>query len=123
MESIASIDFQQAMTITERQMSVAISNIANADTPGYKARAIDFRMALEGAEHALKTTHARHIEASNASSPSLKFRDNPIVRADGNTVDATLERAEVKRSSQSYSMAMTTLTGKTKKLSQIMEGG
>lgn len=123
MDSISSIDFQRAMAITERQIGVATSNLANADTPGYKARALDFRSALEGATHALKVSHTRHIESSSMSSPALQYRENAIARADGNTVDSVVEKSEIKRSSQSYNVAMSTLTGKAKKLSEIMDGG
>lgn len=122
-QGISQLSFNQAMQLTERQVSVATSNLANADTPGYKARALDFKMAMQGAEHALKVSHSRHIEGSHGFSPALKYRDTPVSRVDGNTVNATVEKAEIKRSSQAYTLAMNTFTGKTKSLSKVLEGG
>lgn len=117
------ISFNQAMQLTERQISVATSNLANADTPGYKARALDFNSAMQGAEHALKMSHSRHMKSSDGFSPALKYRDTPTTRVDGNTVNATTEKAEIKRSSQAYTLAMNTFAGTTKKLSKVLEGG
>lgn len=121
-QGLSQISFNEAMKLTERQMSVATSNLANADTPGYKARALDFKMALTGAEHSLKVSNPRHIESSHGFSPALKYRDTATARVDGNTVNATVEKAEIKKSSQAYTLAMDTFTGKTKSLSKVLEG-
>ncbi|BAO28723.1 flagellar basal body rod protein FlgB [Sulfuritalea hydrogenivorans] len=78
------------------------SNIANADTPNYKARDIDFKDALEGALAGrtegslnLARTSARHLgsESSQAFGGAAKYRTEFQPNVDGNTVNMDVERA------------------------------
>lgn len=78
------------------------SNIANADTPNYKARDIDFKGALEGALAGrtegslnLARTSARHLgsESSQAFGGAAKYRTEFQPNVDGNTVNMDVERA------------------------------
>ena len=78
------------------------SNIANADTPNYKARDIDFKGALEGALAGrtegslnLARTSARHLgsESSQAFDGAAKYRTEFQPNVDGNTVNMDVERA------------------------------
>jgi flagellar basal-body rod protein FlgB len=77
------------------------SNIANADTPHFKARDIDFKAALEGAlsgrvdGSGLKTTSARHFkgEGNQAVGGAVKYRTEFQPNVDGNTVNMDVERA------------------------------
>lgn len=78
------------------------SNIANADTPNYKAKDIDFKGALEGALAGrtegslnLARTSARHLgsESSQAFGGAAKYRTEFQPNVDGNTVNMDVERA------------------------------
>jgi flagellar basal-body rod protein FlgB len=78
------------------------SNIANADTPNYKARDIDFKSALEGALAGrsegslnLARTSARHLgsEFSQTFGGEVKYRTEFQPNVDGNTVNMDVERA------------------------------
>lgn len=78
------------------------SNIANADTPNYKARDIDFKGALEGAlagrtegSLSLARTSARHLgsEFKSAFEGAAKYRTEFQPNVDGNTVNMDVERA------------------------------
>lgn len=78
------------------------SNIANADTPNYKARDIDFKGVLEGALAGrtegslnLARTSARHLgsESSQAFGGAAKYRTEFQPNVDGNTVNMDVERA------------------------------
>lgn len=76
------------------------SNIANAETPGYKAKKIDFEEALARAldtdeQHKLKTTSSKHYNVGgggfNNLQPEIYEESNGIVSPDGNTVDREQE--------------------------------
>src|SRR6185437_1610768 len=89
-----------ALKLQSKRMEVIADNLANSDTPGYKARDIDFRAAMAqagGADSpvALATTNAGHIatDPSSALDTSLKYRIPLAPSLDGNTVDAQQEQA------------------------------
>lgn len=86
---------------TYRQELLA-SNIANADTPNYKARDIDFKGALEAAQAGraqgglgLARTSPRHLgsEANDAFGGAVQYRTEFQPNVDGNTVNMDVERA------------------------------
>jgi flagellar basal-body rod protein FlgB len=91
-----------ALTARAYRQELLASNIANADTPNFKARDIDFKGVLEGAlagraegSLALKRTSARHLD-SGAGAPlgaAVKYRTEFQPNVDGNTVNMDVERA------------------------------
>jgi flagellar basal-body rod protein FlgB len=94
----------EALKIRGQRTEVLARNLANADTPGYQARDIDFRAALAAAGGAndtqapvaMNATNARHIstaEGSETSSAHLKYRVPLAPALDGNTVDVQMEQA------------------------------
>lgn len=91
----------QALGLREQRSQVLASNIANADTPHYKARDFDFASALRGARGArmqveLARTSARHLsEPRGGSLPvDLKYRVPVQASIDGNTVELDTELAQ-----------------------------
>ena len=89
---------QEALNLRAQRQEILAANIANADTPGYQARDIDFASQLNkvmeqgrvnGSGVALNLTSARHIPAQNMQPPSLDlmFRVPDQPSLDGNTVD------------------------------------
>lgn len=91
-----------ALDLRADRQEMLASNIANADTPNYKARDIDFKAALEGALSArsegvlgLARTSARHLgsETKQASGVNAKYRTEFQPNVDGNTVNMDVERA------------------------------
>lgn len=94
----------KAIDLRAYRHQVLASNIANADTPQYKARDFDFRTAMqnavagrqEGGGLALATTSSGHIGGGSAAgSPSLQYRAETQSAVDGNTVDMDTERAQI----------------------------
>jgi flagellar basal-body rod protein FlgB len=94
----------EALKIRGQRTEVLARNLANADTPGYQARDIDFRAALSAASGvsgaqapvAMHATNARHLsttETSDASTTDLKYRVPLAPSLDGNTVDVQMEQA------------------------------
>jgi flagellar basal-body rod protein FlgB len=101
-----SLDFQgQALQLRSERQRLIASNIANADTPGYIARDMDFAKTLQAATGALpaaaavSTTHAAHIGSGGARlsgsrvGAELQYATAAQTNLDRNTVDMDRERA------------------------------
>jgi flagellar basal-body rod protein FlgB len=112
-----------ALDVRGKRTELIANNLANADTPGYQARDIDFRQAMAraagetptGGVH-LSTTRAGHI-GGNATSeatanPDLKYRTPLAPALDGNTVDAQLEQAAFAENAVRYQATLTFLNSK-----------
>lgn len=90
--------FQRALQVSERRLNVLASNIANADTPNYKARDIDFRAALQQALLATSPVMDA-VDKSNCTTrvdeldAFLRYRVPTQGAVDGNTVDLDQERS------------------------------
>ena len=113
------------------QMEVIASNLANANTPGYKARAIDFNSAMSKAMQGgqniggLTTTHSNHIPLSNNSAigdAQFRVSDQPDT-GDGNTVDVQRERNEFLDNGMRYQASLQFLDGKFKGMKKALSGG
>ncbi len=117
----------KALAVRSRRAELLASNIANADTPGYKARDIDFRAALSQVQQAasplLKTTSPRHISTA-VSEPSMQtlYRVPNQSSLDGNNVDASLEKAAFAENALRYQASLSFLDGKFKGLKAVIKG-
>ncbi|MDP5239495.1 flagellar basal body rod protein FlgB [Uliginosibacterium sp. 31-16] len=110
-----------------RQQLIA-SNIANADTPGYKAVDIDFQEALRIAQSGgtplpMATTSASHImgQTPNASSYPLKYHVPSQESVDGNTVEMDVERAKFAENSIMYEFTLDRVSGHYKMMSELFQ--
>jgi len=101
----------QALNLRTQRHQVLASNIANADTPQFKARDFDFEAAMQQAmsarkgvgDVALARTAAGHIQGGGNSGPaSLKFRTDTQSAVDGNTVDMDVERTQIAENAMQY---------------------
>lgn len=90
--------WEKALRISEQRLSVLASNIANADTPNYKARDIDFRASLQQALAANSATNVK-VQVSGSQSKespfiaTLMYRIPAQAAIDGNTVEMDTERS------------------------------
>lgn len=125
---------QEALNLRAQRQEILAANIANADTPGYQARDIDFASQLQkvmaqgradGSGMALNLTSARHIPAQSTQPPSLDllFRvpDQPAL--DGNTVDMDRERTHFADNSLKYQTDLTLMNGQIKSMMSVLQGG
>ena len=120
-------DLPAHLSVYGQRSSLLASNIANADTPGYKARDIDFKAALSraaGEQLALKTTRGNHMAGTGTgmSSPEVLYRTPTQPALDGNTVDSQQEKARFTENAIRYQSTMTFLTGKFKGLKLAIKG-
>jgi flagellar basal-body rod protein FlgB len=115
------------LAVYGKRSSLLASNIANANTPGYKARDIDFQAALSkagGEQMALRTTRGNHIAgaASGMSSPEILYRTPLQPSLDGNTVDSQQEKARFTENAIRYQSTLTFLGGKFSSLKLAIKG-
>lgn len=130
---VESLSFhQEALNLRVERHKVLASNIANADTPNYKARDFDFSSELarvmqhgrasgEGLE--LSMTSSRHIPAQAPASTGidLLYRVPSQPSLDGNTVDMDRERAEFMDNAVRYQAALTIMNRKIQGLKSAMQ--
>lgn len=109
----------QAMNLRTQRHQILASNIANADTPQYKARDFDFSEAMknvmsgrvEGGGIPMATTSSGHLQGGVASGPAvMKFRTETQSAVDGNTVDMDTERSQIAENALQYQI-LTQLIG------------
>jgi flagellar basal-body rod protein FlgB len=112
-----------ALDVRSRRGELIANNLANADTPGYQARDIDFRQAMARAAGesttpgvTLSTTNSGHIGANTSAdattNPDLKYRVPLAPALDGNTVDAQVEQAAFAENAVRYQATLTFLNSK-----------
>jgi flagellar basal-body rod protein FlgB len=119
---------QKAMDVRTQRMEVISGNLANANTPGYKARDIDFQKAMQSAQsernHNLTRTHENHIKGTMRPQGDLEYRvpDQPDT-GDGNTVDVQIERNNFLDNGLRYQASIEFMNGKIKGMKKAISGG
>ena len=123
---------QQALALRSQRAEVLASNIANADTPGYKARDIDFKSALENANaqsndakfgSSLTRTHSKHIQINTAvNTADVLYRVPLQPSLDGNTVDGQIEKTSFAENALHYQASLTFLDGRFKGMMAALKG-
>ncbi|MCE0494440.1 flagellar basal body rod protein FlgB [Vibrio salinus] len=118
---------QYTVGVRERNSEVIASNIAQANTPGYKAKGLDFQKALSAAESGasvnLARTDGRHIPASMAAIGETLYRvPTQPDTGDGNTVDLDLERNLFMQNQIRHQASLDFLGGKFKNLTKAIKG-
>ncbi len=119
---------EQAMLLRTDRANVLSSNLANADTPNYKARDIDFHAALQsqvsqGSVGRAKPTHSGHMQIANLNSTNeMLYRVPSQPSIDGNTVEGHVEHAEFMKNSMEFQVAFQLLNGSFKGLRKAIRG-
>lgn len=125
--------FEDSLILRSRRSEIIASNIANADTPGYQAKDIDFKSAMSNAlgtrsefkRDSLKmaATNSKHIQMSqNTFSADIMYRNPYQPSLDGNTVDAGVEKTEFSKNAIHYNASLRFLTGKFQSLTKAIKG-
>lgn len=131
------INFERAFSIHDdalimrgKRASILASNIANADTPNFKARDIDFQSMLKQADNQqtknlnMVSTHRQHIELNSGSlsNASLKYRNPLHASLDGNTVDSHVEQAKFSENALQYQTSFTFLNSSINSIMKTLKG-
>jgi len=123
--------YQQAIALRAQRQEVLSSNIANADTPQYKARDFDFQAAMRDALDArlrlpdthLSLTSARHIpgQAVTPDPVALQYRLPYQPSVDGNTVDMDAERVRFADNTLHYQSSLQLLSGRIRSMMSAIQ--
>lgn len=118
----------RAVTVRQDRMELISGNLANQNTPGYKARDIDFKEAMKSASYNqrmhLDRTSGSHIEAQMQSDRLVAFRmPTQPDTGDGNTVEAQLERNTFLDNGLRMQASLQFLDGKFKGMKKALGGG
>jgi flagellar basal-body rod protein FlgB len=118
----------QGLQLRAQRAELIASNIANADTPGYKAKGMDFKAALAQAASKQQTgmtrTNEKHFDVRMELNNGVGFRvPNQADTGDGNSVDVQVERNLYLENSMEYQASLQFLTSKIKGLKKAITGG
>ena len=120
---------EAALRIRAQRTELLASNLANTDTPNFKAKDIDFQQAMKQAMAgkevtSLKTTHKGHIAGFSAGGLEdyIKYRVPTQPALDGNTVESHVEQAAFAKSAVEYQATINFLEGKSKNIIDAMRG-
>ncbi len=105
-----------------KRHKVILSNIANADTPNYKAKEAVFIKELKG-RIPLKTTREKHITPSKAPRIEVRDVDRRLVGNDKNNVSIEEEMAKLTQNRIAYEVYMKMATGGLEKLRNTIREG
>ena len=119
----------KGLNLRAKRAEVIAANIDNADTPGYKAKGLDFQKAMMQAtsnqqKSGMSVTHSKHFDTRIELNNNLDFRvpDQPDT-GDGNTVDVQMERNLYLQNSMEYQAGIQFLNGKIKAMKNVITGG
>jgi flagellar basal-body rod protein FlgB len=115
---------EKSLNVRAQRMEVLSRNIANADTPHFKAQDIDFKSVMKGAsEGAVIPTNAMHItEGPDQTSDGLKYRVPYNVSFDGNTVELPVEQAKFGQYAADYQTTLSILESRISGIRKALRG-
>lgn len=120
----------KALELLSQRQKVLAGNIANADTPGFKARDFDFSAALaqaRGEADGATVTSDRHLRSTtltqaSGGTPRLQWRNAEQPALDGNTVDLDRERAAFADNALRYEATLRFINGNVKTMLSAITG-
>ncbi|WP_174214235.1 flagellar basal body rod protein FlgB [Erythrobacter sp. KY5] len=105
-----------ALELRSQRMGVIASNIANAGTPGFKARDMDFNAALDA------RLETRRGEPAAFGEPDLLYRRSAMPTLDGNTVELSREQVAFAENALAYSATLSFVQGKVNTITRALKG-
>ncbi|MCK8043368.1 MULTISPECIES: flagellar basal body rod protein FlgB [Shewanella] len=119
---------QHTLGIRSQRAEVLSSNIANADTPNYKARDVDFAKAMTAAQSkqsglTMAKSDSKHFDLAALSQQHVSYRvPNQPDTGDGNTVDIQQEQSAFMQNALEYQMSLGFLDGKFSGMKKAIRG-
>ena len=101
--------YPQALAMREKRIELLATNLANADTPGYKARDLDFKSILKQnlpETVSMERTQAGHFAPQQLLESRALYRNPSQVSLDGNTVEANVEQAKYAENAVQYQASL-----------------
>ncbi len=121
--------YENALSLRSDKAAVLSANLANADTPGFKARDLDFkaelrrRMGSSDDRVLMRSSHSGHIAPNVQAGFNEKlYRVPQQPSIDGNTVEEQVEHAEFMKNTLEFQAAFTILNSRFKGLTKALRG-
>ncbi|MFK7795407.1 MAG: flagellar basal body rod protein FlgB, partial [Gammaproteobacteria bacterium] len=121
----------QSMTLRAARSEMLAANIANSDTPNYKAKDIDFKSAMQSLQGGqlqssiqLAKNNSQHFssDASGIASHAVRYRVPSHASLDGNTVDSDFEKSAFTENAIRYQVSLSILGKKISGLIRTLKG-
>lgn len=122
--------YESALSLRSEKAAVLSANLANSDTPGFKARDLDFQSELkrmtagDSSSVKIRASNPGHIGFSSSSVHSSEklYRTPQQPSIDGNTVEEQVEHAEFMKNTLEFQAAFTMLNSRFKGLTKAIRG-
>ena len=117
--------YSKALGIRNQRNEILASNIANAATPNYKARDVDFETELARSLDSgpIASTNSRHIGVASKNLPGkIQYRQSLNPSLDGNTVELAVEQMEFAENSTRYQTTLNVINSKLSGLYSAIRG-
>ena len=114
-----------SLSLRAKRNEILASNIANAATPNYKARDIDFDTEIKKYQKngPIEVTHGEHLSIKRPVAPGkVLYRENVNPSLDGNTVELAIEQLQFAENSMRYQSTLSFLSGKINTLMSAIKG-
>ncbi len=115
----------QTLELRSRRAEILAANLANADTPNYQARDLDFAATLArapGESGTLKATHAAHLQPAGQNPGGLLYRTPTQMSLDGNTVEPEREKAAFADNALRYQASLRFMSSRIQGLLAAIKG-
>ncbi len=114
----------RVLELLAQRQQVLAGNIANADTPGYKAQDVDFASALKQAQVVQTAAHKAHLPLAGSADgkAAVVFRAAEQPSIDGNTVDLDRERANFADNAMRYEATLRFINGHVRTMLSAITG-
>ena len=121
---------ERSLLLRSQRATVLASNLANVDTPNYKARDLDFKSLLNNETKSVnlrKTrTNSRHLPIGTADGVTpqapMKYRNPHQASLDGNTVENALEQGRFSENAVRYQASLQFISGQAKGILKALRG-
>lgn len=115
----------QALAMREKRGEMLAANLANADTPGYKARDLDFKSVLKHNMtliEPMERTQAKHFATHQLLETRVMYRNPNQASLDGNTVESNVEQAKYAENAVQYQASLQFVSNKFSGLMMALRG-
>ena len=117
---------EQALQVKSRRLEVLAQNIANADTPNYKARDIDFKAVMKETQfqdNAMQATSQGHFAVGQGlDADGMRYRTPFNTAFDGNTVEMSVEQAQYGKAAADYQATLNFLESRVSSVRKALRG-
>jgi flagellar basal-body rod protein FlgB len=118
---------ERALMLHGQRISVLANNIANADTPGFKARDVDFTEVLANADtqaslQAKNPSAGQAPQSGGIATDDLKYRNPFQASLDGNTVEMPVEQAAFSAANVRYQASLTFINARIAEMNFVLSG-